>query len=181
MSLPRIALIASLVAASMSLVAAPSLAATPDVGYHVAAVDAAPGRAMVEVSPWVWEPLASDSLRIAVGSQTRRIVVRVWGLAGHRRGRLIEQVRTQVGTPWSTVARTRLSAADLAGGSNDPDRTRYQRDGFLEFDAATLGVEDNGGLAYSVVAPRGQRLILRFGARDEHDGSWTTVTRIVGR
>jgi hypothetical protein len=179
MSLPRIVLIASLVATSMSLVASPSMAATPDVGYRIASVNAAPGRAEVEVSPWVWEPQSSDSLRIAVGSRTRRIVVRVWGLAGHRRGRLIEQVRSQVGTPWTTVARSRLTAADLAGGSTDPDRTRYQRAGFLAFDAATLAVEDNGGLAYSVVAPRDRRLILRFGARDEHDGSWTTVTRIV--
>ncbi len=178
MSVRRIACIASLVVASMSVGVAPSLAATPDVGYRVSIV-AAGEPAAVEVSPWVWEPEASDSLRIAVGTRTRRIIIRVWGLAGHRHGRLIEQQREAVRQPWTTLARVRLSAADLAGGSTDPARTRYARDGFLAFDAATLGVEDHGGLAYSVVASAGQRLILRFGARDARSHAWTSATRTV--
>ncbi len=178
MSVRRIACIAGLVVASMSLAAAPSLAATPDVGYRVSSTDA-PSPAAAEVSPWVWEPEASDSLRIAVGTRTRRIVIRVWGRAGHRHGRLIEQARPAVRQPWTTVARIRLTATDLAGDSTDPGRTRYARDGFLAFDAATLGVEDHGGLAYSVVALAGQRLILRFGARDARTHRWTSATRTV--
>jgi hypothetical protein len=176
MSIRRIACIASLILASISLGSAPSLAAAPDVGYRVSMADPTDPVA-VEVSPWVWEPEASDSLRIAVGTRTRRIVIRVWSRAGHRHGRLMEQERAAVRLPWTTVARVRLSVADLAGGSTDPDRTRYRRDGFLAFDAATLGVEDHGGLAYSVVASAGQRLILRFGARDARTHHWTGTRR----
>ncbi len=181
MSVRRIACIASLIVASMSLVGAPSLAATPDVGYRLTPMDATTGPASIEVSPWVWEPEASDSLRIAVGTRTRRIIVRVWGLAGHQHGRLIEQERAAAHQRWSTVSRTRLSDTDLSGGSAASDRTRYARDGFLAFDAASLGVERHGGLAYSVVAPAGLRLFLRFGARDAHTRTWTTVTRTVNR
>ena len=74
----------------------------------------------------------------------------------------------------------RLSAADLAGGSTDPARTICSRPGFLSFDARTLDIEDNGGLAFTCRG-RGPRLIIRFGARDERSGHWSTVTRFVGR
>ncbi len=180
MSVRRIALTAGLLAVTLSTSASPLMAATPvavpDVGVRVAPA-AVPGTALV--SPWVWEPDASDSLRISVGSRTRRLVVRTWLVAGAWRGRLVEQQRTVAGGRWHAVRRTQLSADDLAGGSTDPGRTTYARAGFLAFDAATLGVEDHGGLAYSVVAADGRRLIVRFGARHERTHTWTTVTRII--
>ena len=182
MSLRRIALVAGLVAASLSLSASPLLAAAPaplapDIGVSVTpfGVD----HASVRVSPWVWEPDAADSLRIAVGTHARRIVVRVWLGAGQQHGRFVEQRR--VGGHWQTVSRRELSAADLAGGSTDPARTRYARPGFLAFDASTLGVEVNGGLAYSVVAPAGQQLSIRFGAHDGRTGRWTDLVRALER
>lgn len=133
----------------------------------------------VDVSPWVWEPEASDSLRIAVGTRTRRIIVRVWMVARERHGRFVEQRRPATGKPWRTILSKELTAADLAGGSTDPKRTRYARAGFLAFDASTLGVEDHGGLAYTVVATEDQPLIVRFGAHDPRSGRWNTVTRLV--
>jgi hypothetical protein len=181
MSVRRIALIASLVAASSTLSVSPLLAApgaaTPDVGVRVMPSSATPGA--VEVSPWVWEPEASDSLRIAVGTAARRIIIRVRLGAGVPHGRFIEQRR--VGGHWRTVDRRRLTAADLAGGSTDPSRTIYERPGFLAFDASTLGVEVHGGLAYSVVAPANQRLVIHFGAHDERTGRWSDISRTVNR
>jgi hypothetical protein len=180
MSVRRIALVASLVAVSLSLAASPLLAAappvvTPDVGVRM--THTSPDS--VEVSPWVWEPESSDSLRIAVGTRARRIVIRVWLGSGEQHGRFIEQRR--VAGHWRTVDRSQLSAADLAGGSTDPARTRYSRSGFLAFDAGTLGVEAHGGLGYSVVTAPGRPLSVRFGARDQRTGRWTTVGRIVNR
>ena len=180
MSVRRIALVASLVAAALSWSAAPLLAAvpgvaTPDVGVRVTQAGATPGS--IEVSPWVWEPASSDSLRIAVGTQARRIIVRVWLAAGERHGRFIEQQR--VASHWRTISQRVLSPVDLAGGSSDPGRTRYERAGFLAFDATTLGVEVHGGLAYSVVAPAHQRLLIRFGAHDPRTGYWSDIIRTV--
>ena len=60
MSVRRIALIASLMAASLSLVASPMLALTPDVGYWVTRSDPATPAGWVELHPWVWEPDASE-------------------------------------------------------------------------------------------------------------------------
>ena len=79
------------------------------------------------------------------------------------------------------MSRIELSAADLAGGSTDPDRTTFSRPGFPSFDARTLDIEDHGGLALTVVAPADRPLIIRFGARDARSGRWSTVTRVVGR
>ena len=189
MSLRRIVRVASLVAASLSLSASPLLAAapamraakpaslTPDVGVRVTPMGTS--HDSIEVSPWVWEPDASDSLRIAVGTHDRRIVVRVWLGAAGQHGRFIEQRRAN--GHWQTISRTELSAADLAGGSTDPLRTRYARPGFLAFDASTLGVEGNGGLAYSVVAAAGQRLSIHFGAHDQRSGRWSDLTRTIDR
>jgi hypothetical protein len=180
MSVRQIALVASLVATSLSLSTSPLLAAapdlvTPDIGVRVAPVGTHPGA--IEVAPWVWEPDSSDSLRIAVGTRARRIIVRVWFGPGAPRGRFIEQRR--VGRHWRSISRTDLSAADLAGGSTDPTRTRYERPGFLAFDASTLGVEVHGGLAYSVVASAGERLSIRFGAHDHRTGRWSDLSRTV--
>ncbi len=137
MSLRRIALVAGLVAACLSLSGSPIIAAAPaplvpDIGVSVTPIGA--NHATVRVSPWVWEPDAADSLRIAVGTRARRIVVRVWLGAGQQHGRFLEQRR--VDGHWRTVSRAELSAADLAGGSTDPARTRYARAGFLAFDAS---------------------------------------------
>ena len=82
MSIRRIALVASLVAASLSMVASPMLALTPDVGYRVTRSDPATPAGSLELHPWVWEPDASDALRIAVGTRTRRMVIRVWTVDG---------------------------------------------------------------------------------------------------
>ena len=180
MSVRRIALVVSLAAASLSLTASPMLAATPDVGYRAARIR--PRRlGRVELHPWVWEPDASDALRIAVGTRTRRMVIRVWTVDGKRHGRLIERRRTAVGQPWRIIMRVELSAADLAGGSSRPDRTTYSRPGFVSFDAQSLDIEDHGGLALTVVAPADLPLIIGFGARDERTGRWSIVTRSVRR
>ncbi len=181
MPVRRIALIASMITASLSLVASPMLAVTPDIGYRVSRSDPASPTSPVAVSPWVWEPDMSDALRIAVGSRTRRIVIRVWAVSGVRQGYFVEQARPKVGAPWRTTIRIRLSLADLAGGNTDPARTVYERRGFLSFDANTLSIEDNGGLAYTVVAPADRALIIRFGARDARTGAWTTLTRFANR
>jgi hypothetical protein len=181
MSLRRIALVASLVAASLSMVASPMLALAPEVGYRVTRAGPATPSGSIALHPWVWEPDASDALRIAVGPRTRRLVIRVWWVDGTWQGRLEERRRGAVGEPWRTVTRITLSAADLAGGSTDPRRTIYSRAGFLSFDAATLDIEDHGGLALTVVAPADRPLIVWFGARDEHTGRWSSVTRSVGR
>lgn len=175
MSVRRTLRIAGLAAIAMSLVASPVLATTPDVGVRVERVDAR----NVAVSPWIWEPDASDSLRIAVGDSTRRIVVRIWMEGRQRRGQLIERRRSTTHQPWRTVLRQRLSAADLAGGSTAPDRTRHTLGGLLAFDAASLGVEWDRGLAYSVTVPTGSRLRVRFAARDERSHRWSGVTRTV--
>lgn len=180
MSVRRTALVASVLAASASLVASPMLAVTPDVGYRVTRSGAPAGS--IKLQPWVWEPDASDALSIAVGTRTRRMVVRTyWIDDGERGGHLLEQWRSEVGEDWRTTLRIELSEADLAGGSTDPDRTRYSRKGFLTFDARTLSIEDNGGLALTVVGREGRRFIIRFGARDERSGRWSIVTRFVER
>ncbi len=181
MSVRRIALVVSLAAASLSLTASPMLAATPDVGYRVSRSDPATPAGSVALHPWVWEPDASDALRIAVGTRTRRMVIRVWTVDGKRHGRLIERRRTAVGQPWRIIKRVELSAADLAGGSSRPDRTTYSRPGFVSFDAQSLDIEDHGGLALTVVAPADLPLIIGFGARDERTGRWNIVTRSVSR
>jgi hypothetical protein len=181
MSVRRIALVVSLAAASLSLTASPMMAATPDVGYRVTRSDVATPVGSVEVSPWVWEPESSDALRIAVGTRTRRIIIRTWRVAGIRHGRFVEQARGAVNRRWTTVSRTPLSEADLAGGSTLPDRLSYKRAGFLAFDAASMSIEDHGGLAYSIVTAAGRPLIIRFGAHDRQTAHWITVTRIVNR
>lgn len=181
MSVRRIALVASLVAASLSMVASPILALTPDVGYRVTRSDPATPAGSMELHPWVWEPDASDALRIAVGTRTRRMVIQVWTLDGKRYGRLVAKHRPTVGVPWRIVDRIELSAADLAGGSTDPERTIFSRPGFPSFDARTLDIEDHGGLALIVVAPADRQLLIGFGARDERSGRWSTVTRFVDR
>jgi len=135
----------------------------------------------VAVSPWVWEPESSDALRIAVGTRMRRIVIRTWSAAGVRHGMFVEQARSEANRRWTTVSRTRLSQTDLAGGSTAADRLSYERAGFLAFDTATMSIQDQGGLAYSVVTAARQPLTVRFGARDRRTGAWTTVTRIVNR
>ncbi|GEM_PF-5709333 len=181
MSVRRIALVASLAAASLSLTASPMLAATPDVGYRVTAAEVTAPAGSVAVSPWVWEPESSDSLRIAVGTRTRRVVIRTWSAAGVQQGIFVEQTRSAGNRRWTTVSRTRLSQADLAGGSTAADRLSYERAGFLAFDTATMSIQGHNGLAYSVVTTARQPLIVRFGARDRRTGDWTTVTRIVNR
>ena len=109
------------------------------------------------------------------------MVIRVWDVDGERQGRVVEQRRPAVGEPWRTVTGNRLSPADLAGRSTDPARTIRSLPGFLTFDAQTLDIEDNGGLAFTLVAAADRRFIIRFGARDERSGNWSTVTRFVGR
>ncbi len=175
MSVRRTFLIAGLAAAAMSLVASPMLAAKPEVGVRVERAT----KGTVEVSPWVWEPDHSDALRIAVGDDTRRVVVRIWMQGRERRGQLIERHRAGRRGPWRVVLRQRLTADDLAGGSTAADRTRHELDGFLSFDAASLGVEWDRGLSYSVLAPVGSRLVVRFAARDERTGRWHRVIRVV--
>jgi hypothetical protein len=175
MSVRRTLRLAGLAAFAMSLVATPMLAASPDVGVRVEPADAR----QVSVSPWIWEPDSSDSLRIAVGDSTRRIVVRIWMDGRQRRGQLIERRRSTTRQPWRTVLRQHLSAADLAGGSTAPDRTRHTLGSLLSFDAASLGVEWDRGLAYSVTVPTGSRLRIRFAARDERSHRWSGVTRTV--